>query len=127
MHLWDRDRAWFRLIDDNKIVSIPIFRGIVESTFVYAMKTRAWCPIASPMPLYNKVLSEACYLNGVLHWVVGRCFPYSQEVQLRYIMSLDLRTHVFGMIALRRPSWETRKLVTIQGSLAVISRVIDDT
>ncbi|CAH1414390.1 unnamed protein product [Lactuca virosa] len=115
------------ITDDNKIVSIPINgNGKGESSFVYALKTGAWRPIVSPMPLYSKSLSRSVYLNGVLHWVVGRCFPDSEQVEVGYIMTLDLRTHVFGMIALPKPCWETRRLATIQGSLAVITIVGDD-
>ncbi|KAI3698882.1 hypothetical protein L2E82_42776 [Cichorium intybus] len=112
------------ITDDNKIVSIPLLGGTAESAFVYAMKTRAWCPIASPVPLYTAVFSTSYYLNGVLHWVVG---TFEDGEYLRYIMTLDLSTHVFGMIDLPKPTWETLNLSTIQGSLAVSSTLIVDT
>ncbi|KAL7607769.1 hypothetical protein Lser_V15G11459 [Lactuca serriola] len=67
------------------------------------------------MPLYSEVLSSACYLNGVLHWVVERYYPIYRTW-----------VHVFGMIALPKPSWYIEKLATIQGSLAMISSVAYD-
>ncbi|CAH1414311.1 unnamed protein product [Lactuca virosa] len=111
------------ITDDNKVVSIPRYgnKGIVESAFVYSMKTRDWRPIASSMPLYSKVLSSVCYLNGVLHWVVGHCFPDSEDVQFHCIMTFDLSTHEFGIIDLPKPSWLTQQLGIIQGSLVVLS------
>ncbi|CAH1414312.1 unnamed protein product [Lactuca virosa] len=111
------------MTDDNKVVSIPANGNtrILESSFVYATKTGAWHPIDSRMPLYSRVLSRACYLNGVLHWVVGCCFPDSEDIQFHYIMTFDLSTHVFGIIDLPKPSWLTQQLQIIQGSLAVLS------
>ncbi|KAL7610157.1 hypothetical protein Lser_V15G11461 [Lactuca serriola] len=116
------------ITDDNKVVSIPAYGNtrILKSSFVYAMKTGAWHPIDSPMPLYFKVLSRARYLNGVLHWVVERYSTDSNYIKLGYIMTFDLSSHVFGMLDLPKPGWKTQELATIQGSLAVISSVSND-
>ncbi|CAI9285588.1 unnamed protein product [Lactuca saligna] len=68
-----------------------------RSSFVYAMKTEV-------EPYFSQS-------NGI--------------VDICYILTFDLSTHVFGTIALLDTSWETRELTTIQGSLAVISYCMD--
>ncbi|KAL7602619.1 putative F-box protein At3g16210 [Lactuca sativa] len=111
------------ITNDYKIVSIHN-----RSSFVYAMKTGTWCAVASPTPLFHEVLSNACFVNGALHWVVEVEPYFSQSngiVDICYILTFDLSTHVFGTIALLDTSWETRELTTIQGSLAVISYCMD--
>ncbi|KAL4569649.1 hypothetical protein LXL04_025291 [Taraxacum kok-saghyz] len=102
------------ITDDNKNVSIP--HVSTESPFFYSVKTRDWRPISSPMP-------SAFYINGVLYWVVGP----SKDGELRYILTFDLSGHVFGMIPLPNPNWETSHVTTIEGCVALISRVIGDT
>ncbi|CAI9275765.1 unnamed protein product [Lactuca saligna] len=118
------------MTDDHKVVSIPAYgNGNGESSFVYTIKTGAWHTIASRMPLYDDVKSTTSYLNGVLHWVVGHSLPNSEKRQLCYnIMTFDLSSHVFGMIALPKPSWPIHQVTTIQGSVAVISmeKLFDD-
>lgn len=90
-------------------------------SYVYAMKTHTWCPILScPTPVFSGMLSNACFVNGALHWVVKE-FNKSEQIDLSCIMTFDLSTNLFGMIALPEPCWETTRLTTIQGSLAVLS------
>ncbi|XP_023772206.1 F-box protein At1g52495 [Lactuca sativa] len=113
------------ITDDYKIVSIPRYGGhalgIAQSSFVYAMKRSAnWRKIAfhASSSAY-KVLPSACFVNGALHWVVVE--RDSNNVKRFYILTFDLSTDVFGRISLPEPSWEKRRVTTIQGSLAVIS------
>ncbi|CAH1426643.1 unnamed protein product [Lactuca virosa] len=103
------------ITNNYKIVSI-----CHPYSYVYAMKTRTWCPILScPTPVFFG-MSNACFVNGALHWVVKE-FNKSEQTDLSCIMTFDLSTNLFGMIALPEPSWETARLTTIQGSLAVLS------
>lgn len=90
------------------------------------MKTRAWCTIAPPTHLYTNVASKACFLNGALHWLVERYNAELTAVHSRYILTFDLSTHIFGMIALPEPDMKKRQLTTIQGCLAVISNMHHD-
>ncbi|GKD67743.1 F-box/kelch-repeat protein-like protein [Tanacetum coccineum] len=100
-------------IDDYKIVRIS-----QKSSFVYTIKTGSWCPIASPSTEVRYTVSGPCFYNGSLHWLmVGT----SNQVDVRYVLTFDLTTHVFGEISLPKPKWSTRdQLTIINGSLAVI-------
>ncbi|KAL4580727.1 hypothetical protein LXL04_016929 [Taraxacum kok-saghyz] len=111
------------ITDDFKIVSLPECGGTGESTYIYTMKTAAWCAINSPTPLFHKVTSRGCFVNGSLHWLVNRriIIPELDDVYDQYILTFDLSTHVFGMIVLPKPGWRSRLLTIIQGSLAVVS------
>ncbi|CAI9295077.1 unnamed protein product [Lactuca saligna] len=111
--------------DDYKIVWISESR---KSSFVYAVKTGAWCEIASPTPQFSYVLPKAVFFNGVLHWEIHCDHIKSQDIYLpSYILTFDLSTHVFGMIRLPEPDWcwRTTGLTTIQSSLALISYRMD--
>ncbi|KAI3790275.1 hypothetical protein L2E82_03204 [Cichorium intybus] len=110
------------ITDDYKIVSISSPRqngGIVESSFVYSMKTRTWCAITSPTPWFSEVASYAVFFNGALHWVVGAYSVEPRDVR-HYILTFDLSTQVFGMIELPDPSRKASALTTIKGFLAAI-------
>ncbi|KAL7602618.1 hypothetical protein Lser_V15G23746 [Lactuca serriola] len=119
------------ITDDYKIVSIPKYygggrgRGITQSSFVYTMKKGCWCEIGFPSSSSSSaygVLSFTCFVNGALHWVVVKDYLTDSNDDVgRYILTFDLSTHVFGMISLPEPNWETRHVTTIQDSLAVIS------
>ncbi|GKC92820.1 F-box/kelch-repeat protein-like protein [Tanacetum coccineum] len=99
-------------IDDYKIVRISHKRS-----FVSTLKTRVWCPIASPTTeVRGRQEFCACFFNGALHWVVEY---YNYEIS-QYILTFHLKTHVFGKIFLPDPNWLTRELTIINGSLAVI-------
>ncbi|GKC35814.1 F-box/kelch-repeat protein-like protein [Tanacetum coccineum] len=99
-------------IDDYKIVRISHKRS-----FVSTLKTRVWCPIASPTTeVRGRQEFCACFFNGALHWVVEY---YNYEIS-QYILTFHLTTHVFGKIFLPNPNWLTRELTIINGSLAVI-------
>ncbi|KAL4571711.1 hypothetical protein LXL04_018476 [Taraxacum kok-saghyz] len=104
--------------DDYKIIW-DHWQKMLECSFVYSVKTRTWCEIASPIDLKTKLLVVSHFVNGVLHWVVHQ--HELRDTNLPYIMTFDLSTYVFGMIPLPDPNlqWETR-LTTIQGSLALI-------
>ncbi|GKD57170.1 F-box/kelch-repeat protein-like protein [Tanacetum coccineum] len=59
---------------------------------------------------------NGCFVNGSLHWIVkrytdGHCF----------IMTFDVRSHVFGSIELPEPGSEAKLLMIINGSLALVS------
>ncbi|KAI3790409.1 hypothetical protein L2E82_03419 [Cichorium intybus] len=111
------------ITDDYNIVKISYakYGRKSQSSFVYAVKTGTWCEIASPTPLFSKVASNACFVNGALHWVVERSYTESHVADYRfYILTFDLSTHVFGMIPLPVSSLENLQLLTIQGLLAVI-------
>ncbi|GJX88014.1 F-box/kelch-repeat protein-like protein [Tanacetum coccineum] len=99
-------------IDDYKIVRIS-----QKCSFVYTIKTGAWCPIASPSTEVQYQESCACFFNGALHWVVVGTY---RNRDCRYILTFDLTTHVFGTIFLPKPNWETRHLTIINGYLAAI-------
>ncbi|KAI3715073.1 hypothetical protein L6452_22040 [Arctium lappa] len=116
------------LTDDYKIVRIPYikYKGATGRSFVYTIKTGAWRKIASPTTQFSDVKSWACCVNGTLHWVVKCYLTESDHLGHRYIMTFDLRTEVFGKISLPEPSWETRQLTIIKGSLAVISGECDN-
>ncbi|KAL4554340.1 hypothetical protein LXL04_039561 [Taraxacum kok-saghyz] len=106
--------------DDYKIIRISHAR---DTSLFYAVKTGAWCEIASPKLLCLNVLPRPCSLEGVLHWSV-RYRIESEEMHLTCsILTFNLSTHVFGMIPLPPPTsdWMTTGLTTIQGSLALIS------
>ncbi|CAH1426647.1 unnamed protein product [Lactuca virosa] len=116
------------ITNDYKIVRIcrPKSGECVRSSHVYTMKIGTWCAIASPTPLFRDVLSKACFVNGVLHWMV-ECYVFElDDVDRRYILTFDLNTHVFGMIALPEPSCKIQGLSAIQGYLAVISTKHDN-
>ncbi|KAI3499902.1 hypothetical protein L1887_35716 [Cichorium endivia] len=103
--------------DDYKIVSIP-GRGLdVESSFVYAMKIGTWCVIASPMPLFNSVVTKACFVSGALHWLLQ---SDGKECHCDFL-TFDLSTHAFGSIALPEPRFKTRPPTNVQGFLTVVS------
>nr|XP_043626105.1 F-box/kelch-repeat protein At3g06240-like [Erigeron canadensis] len=108
--------------DDYKIIWIDTFGSgkRPKSAFVYALKTGAWCEIAYPASPFTRFWSRGCFLNGALHWLVDFHIP-TTKVKKRYVMTLDLSTHVFGTIALPEPNCAARLLTTIKGSLAVIS------
>ncbi|KAL4589778.1 hypothetical protein LXL04_002688 [Taraxacum kok-saghyz] len=106
------------ITDDYKIVIISnphINGGTIESSFVYAMKTHAWCAIAPPTFLYTEVASNGCFVNGCLHWVVQRYNGDPNEEGRRYILTFDISTHVYGMMVLPQFRWTTRQLTTIKG------------
>ena len=85
-------------IDDYKIVKISQM-----SSFVYTLKTGAWCPIASPATGIQYQESCVCVFNGALHWVVVGTY---QNRDCRYILTFDLTTNVFGNIFFPTPNWE---------------------
>ncbi|KAI3524273.1 hypothetical protein L1887_02926 [Cichorium endivia] len=95
----------------------------VETPCVYTLKTGTWCAISSPTPSVGVVLSKACFVNGSLHWVVE---DSDAIVDLFYILTFDLSTHVFGRIALPETSWTRLELTTIKAFLALINTKRDD-
>lgn len=92
------------IMDDYKIVRISYveYEDIVEDSFVYSLKTRAWSAIASPPTPFELVKSQACFVN---HWVV-QLIP---NLFYHYTLTFNLTSHVFGKIMLRQPSWFTSK------------------
>ncbi|GJZ08705.1 F-box/kelch-repeat protein-like protein [Tanacetum coccineum] len=112
--------------NDYKIVRICYFdyQEIVESSLVYSMKTCGWSSIASPATTFDHVNSQACFVNGVLHWVACRWMGDSLE---HHIMTFNFSTHVFGKIMLRNPMWITRKIAIIDGCLSVYAHENEDT
>ncbi|KAI3790408.1 hypothetical protein L2E82_03418 [Cichorium intybus] len=110
------------ITNNYKIVSISH-----PYSYIYSMKTGTWCAITStPTPLFSNVLPNPCFVNGSLHWAVQHYSTKPDYVDLSCIMTFDLSTNVFGMIALPELGWETARLTTIQGSLAVLSTKLDD-
>ncbi|KAI3790295.1 hypothetical protein L2E82_03240 [Cichorium intybus] len=64
------------IANDYKIVGVlsnSIYGENPKSSFVYSMKTGAWCAIASPSTPFNwkYANSKAHCVNGTLHWVLG--------------------------------------------------------
>ncbi|KAL4555118.1 hypothetical protein LXL04_037729 [Taraxacum kok-saghyz] len=119
------------LNDDYKIVWFSCATG-KENSYVYAMKTGAWCEIASPKPQFTRFSwVDSFSFNGVLHWEVGQSLSKPQDGSFFYIMTFDLSTHVFGMIPLPGPSydWMTTNITTFKDSLALVShgRKLNDT
>ncbi|GKB31689.1 F-box/kelch-repeat protein-like protein [Tanacetum coccineum] len=102
--------------DDYKIAGLSC--GDVQSSYVYSLKTNSWTEIQLPTTPFSEVMTLACFVDGALHWAV-KC--ESNDIPHYCIMTLDLRTHVFGMISLPNPSWVTQRLLIIKDSLAVIS------
>ncbi|GKB34039.1 putative F-box protein [Tanacetum coccineum] len=93
------------LADDYKIVSIS-FEG-VQTSFLYSMKANVWSHIGPPSTSFYTVKSFACFVNGILHWVVK---SESSDTGHSYILTFDLSTHVFGMISLPKPNWITNEI-----------------
>ncbi|GKB25345.1 putative F-box protein [Tanacetum coccineum] len=93
------------LADDYKIVSI-LFEG-VQTSFLYSMKANVWSNIGPPSTSFYTVKSFACFVNGILHWVVK---SESSDTGHSYILTFDLSTHVFGMISLPKPNWITNEI-----------------
>ena len=94
--------------------------GLCEHiSFVYSMKTNSWSEIQLPTtrPLYQ-VISEACFVDGVLHWLVEYV---TNGITQHCIMTFNLSTHVFYMISLPEPTWLRNRLIFIKDSLAVFS------
>ncbi|KAI3707844.1 hypothetical protein L2E82_36713 [Cichorium intybus] len=111
----------FHLVsDDYKIVSLPKLGRTGKPSYIYTMKTGAWCKIASPTPRYCEVRMRRCFVNGALHWVVFG--EFTEACYCDYILTINLSTEVFGTIALPLPGpGYGSELTTIQGCLAVIS------
>ncbi|KAI3524278.1 hypothetical protein L1887_02931 [Cichorium endivia] len=117
------------ITDDYKIVSIPFYRkyrGKGESSYVYTLKTGAWCAIASPMPLFSELASWPCFVNGAFHWMVQVYSNVSRDVDARRILTFDLSTQVFGMIPLPDSGPKYKQPTIYQASLAVIAMDADD-
>ncbi|MFS7981818.1 putative F-box domain-containing protein [Helianthus anomalus] len=114
------------ITDDYNLVAICYNKygsdGI--NAFVYSLKKDSW--IATPSPstrLYN-VKSNACFFNGILHWVVDGYLtepsPEERKHPIRFIFTFDLNTHVCGHILLPGP-WRVEQLTTINGCLVAVS------
>ncbi|KAI3715068.1 hypothetical protein L6452_22034 [Arctium lappa] len=110
------------ITDDYKIVVIPYstYNGAAQKSLVYTINTGTWRAIASPATPFYYVKSHACFINGALHWVVMR-YPMNSLNGHCYIMSFDVSTEVFGSLLLPGPTWETRGLTIINGSLAMFT------
>ncbi|GJU01552.1 F-box/kelch-repeat protein-like protein [Tanacetum coccineum] len=95
-----------------------------DSSFIYSMKTNSWSMIAPPTRLFTYAISNACFFDGNLHWVVGT------SDSSNFIMTFSLTTRVFGTIELPK-NWRCwgcgRQLTIIKGRLAVIGRCFSDT
>ncbi|KAJ0691891.1 putative F-box domain-containing protein [Helianthus annuus] len=102
------------IIDDYKILRIS-----KAGSSVYTVKTRTCRVIASPISLFSSWKSYQCIFNGALHWTVKRYL--TRDIRHYYIMTFDLSSEVFSTIELPEPSWKTRLVTVIKGSLAVIS------
>ncbi|GKA11004.1 putative F-box domain-containing protein [Tanacetum coccineum] len=80
--------------------------------------------IAPPTRLFTYAISNACFFDGNLHWVVGT------SDSSNFIMTFSLTTRVFGTIELPK-NWRCwgsgRQLTIIKGRLAVIGRCFSDT
>ncbi|GJW15241.1 ribonuclease H-like domain-containing protein [Tanacetum coccineum] len=114
---------------DYKILRISYSYDEKEGcSFVYTMKTGIWCKIDSPATPFKNVVSQACCVNGTLHWVLAhlsnKLGDHSRLVV--DIMTFDLGTNKFGLIALpenfcsRGIMKNTFQLTTINGSLAMM-------
>lgn len=88
------------------------------------MKANSWTKIASP-PTNDRCLatSRACFIYGKLHWVV-KCMLNDKCDY--YIMTFNLKSHVFGIISLPKQIWVSNQLIIIEGCLGVISSDSDD-
>lgn len=108
--------------DDYKILTIPysVYNGPAQKSLVYTINTGVWRAIASPTTPFYYAKSRACFVNGALHWVVMG-HPMDSINESCYIMSFDESTEAFGRILLPEPSWETKELTIINGSLAMFS------
>ncbi|KAL4581732.1 hypothetical protein LXL04_006260 [Taraxacum kok-saghyz] len=61
------------IADDYNVVRLTIVNVNRDGgSYVYAMKTDAWCLIDSPMPDFRKVKTKACFVSGALHWLAQR-------------------------------------------------------
>nr|XP_043634462.1 uncharacterized protein LOC122605537 [Erigeron canadensis] len=99
------------ITDDYKIVMIS---NSQTDPLVYSPKADTWSLINSPTVPLKNVMSRACLVDETLYWVVefkqtGIC-----------IMTFNLSTHVCGTIEFHGPRCETRKLMVVKDSLAVL-------
>ncbi|KAJ0453915.1 putative F-box domain-containing protein [Helianthus annuus] len=123
--------AFDPIIKDYKIVmttNCNTKKGLVLRTFVYRMKKDAWHEIASPTrDLLSCRESCQCLFNGTLHWVIKRFLTDSHDdCHSPYILAFNPSSEIFSTIELPEPSWETKEVTIINGSLAVISSKHDD-
>ncbi|KAK1418490.1 hypothetical protein QVD17_27635 [Tagetes erecta] len=114
------------ITDDYKIVAIAF--GVVEPiTCVYSLKKDSWSEIPRSVSICNfdlKLVNDACFINGILHWVVDdnmtiRPTQVVPEETRRFILTFDLGSHVFGRILLPK-RWEVKQLTAINGCLALV-------
>lgn len=107
------------ITNDYKIVAI-LHEQHVKKSLVCSMKTGTWCEIAFPITLFDCMCPRACFVNGVLHWVVS-CLSDDDIEPPPYIITFNVSTNVFGKISLPEPSWKRGHLTVISGSLAAIA------
>ncbi|KAM0017878.1 putative F-box associated interaction domain-containing protein [Helianthus debilis subsp. tardiflorus] len=114
------------ITDDYNLVAICYNKygsdGI--NAFVYSLKTDSWRATRSPSTWLYNVKSNACFFNGILHWVVDGYLtepsPEERKHPIRFIFTFDLNTRVSGHILLPRP-WRVEQLTTINGRLVAVS------
>ncbi|XP_076914980.1 F-box protein CPR1-like [Bidens hawaiensis] len=104
------------IIDDYKIL-----RTTERTSFVYTMKRRTWCEIASPTAEFDYVKPHACVINGALHWVATLKNIFD-ECYHSYILTFDLSSETFSAIELPGTCCRMSiEVAIIKGCLAVIS------
>lgn len=110
------------IIDDYKIVVITYtYRTGVQDTCVYNIKSGVWSWITFPTIIFKCVSRHGCFVNGSFYWIAKKYLNDTDKIGRCYIMTFDVSSHVFGSIELPEPGWEAKKLMIINGSLALIS------
>ncbi|XP_071715195.1 F-box/kelch-repeat protein At3g23880-like [Rutidosis leptorrhynchoides] len=90
--------------------------GEPYKSIVYSVKKRVWCEITPPSTHILRVRSRACFVNGVLHWVVS-CYSLNE-----IILTFDLSTQLFSEIMLpEEPNRHTMRpiIFNFNGSLGM--------
>ncbi|XP_071715202.1 F-box/kelch-repeat protein At3g06240-like [Rutidosis leptorrhynchoides] len=114
---------------DYKIVCIPYLEFTKKhNSFIYSTKKGSWSVITSPVIPFNCVESRACYFNGTLHWLVCVYVKESSTIHYtHYIVTFNMRTHVFDKILLPDSSSKAKQITIYNGALAFVSETSDDT
>ncbi|KAI3714577.1 hypothetical protein L6452_21534 [Arctium lappa] len=112
--------------DDYKVVTISDTKNDrhERESLVYSLRTGTWRAIASsPTPFFSEE-AFGCLVNGSLYWVV---FRFVTETERHYfLLSFYLGNEVFSCIQLPETSWETRQVLSIKGSLGVVSIALEN-
>ncbi|XP_071740920.1 putative F-box protein At5g15670 [Rutidosis leptorrhynchoides] len=109
------------------VVTCSTVEGAANDVCVYSLGTNSWTVVDTPNTKFCKDASDACFVNGVLNWVVvSKEETVNRPAYRCSIMTFDLSSHVFSTISLPEPYWVTDELTIINGSLAVISSNVDE-